>query len=200
MGRLAAGDYASPFLRRRQIDGHEVEITILLDGSSSMQDGDRLWRSTVLAVTIAQAAEQVGVKVEILKFERDRLYSVKGPGERLALPATMARLTTAAFSSDGYTPLSESLAIAAERLAARAPLKRKVLFPITDGGCDLGPLAVHAVAKQCEARGIEVVGVSIDGDVHGCFDHEIRVNQGDDMSAVGLGLLARALEARGRAA
>ena len=199
MGRLAAGDFDRPFARRSRRDGFETEIVILLDGSSSMSLNGRLWRAAVFALTIAQAAEQVGVKCEIAQFVGNVSKALKLPGERLASPGVMARAVTAALACEGSTPLCEALARSAERLSLRAIGKRKIVFTATDGEDDLGVEAVQKVVAHCEARGVEIVGISIDSSVTGAFANEVRVDVGDDMAAVGLGLLARVLSQRGAA-
>jgi hypothetical protein len=49
-------------------------------------------------------------------------------------------------------------------------------------------------------RGVEVIGMSIDSRTHGAFADEVRMSSSEDPTKVGLGLLARVLEARGRVA
>lgn len=203
MGRLAAGDFVQPFARRTQREGWETEIVVLLDGSSSMLTGKRLWRTAVLALAIVQAAEQVGIRSEVVQFNDgvdgvNALRVVKTAAERLSSPAVMERFARVSEYAYGGTPLSTALATVAAQLIVRAPGKRKLVFAITDGECNCGEATVRAVANDAERRGVEVVGLSIETPVMGAFEHEVRVDAGDDMMTVGLGLLARVLAARGQ--
>jgi hypothetical protein len=196
MGRMAVGDFAGLYARRTLIDGHECEVAVLMDASSSMSNLD-LFAAGALMMAIVRAAETVGVKIEVTQFVRSKLATVKAAGERLASPKVMERVWTAASCAAGFTPLSECLAVVCERLLARARGKRKLVFVMTDGGCALGPVALKAVADRYAARGVEIIGVSISSSVHGVFQDEISVDSSQDVTKVGLGLLARTLAARG---
>ena len=195
-GRMASGDYSNPFARRAFSPGYETEITVLLDGSDSMNQGAKLERATTLAMVVAQAAEQVGVKCEVVRFYNNKILTLKGARERLASPAVQSRLVVASRSTSGSTPLTQSLAVCAKRLATRAPTKRKMIFAVTDGICDNGRESVMRMAKHCDAAGVEVIGLSIDSHVHGAFQFEASVDSNDDVSKAGLGVLVRALENR----
>lgn len=195
-GRIASGDLANPFAKHTFSPGYETEITILLDGSDSMNQGQKLYRATALAIVVAQAAEQVGVKSEIVRFYGGRVLSLKAPRERLASQAVQARLTVASKSTRGSTPLTQSLALCAKRLFVRAPTKRKMIFAITDGVCDCGSQTVRRVADHCDGAGVEVIGLSIDSGTHDAFRFEARVDSSDDVSKAGLGVLVKALENR----
>jgi hypothetical protein len=197
MGRLASGDYANPFAKHSRVDGYETEIVVLLDGSDSMGCGARLPKAATLALVIAQAAEQVGVQCEVTRFVSNQLQVIKAPRERLATGAVMGRFAVAASLTNGGTPLSHCLVVAAYRLFRRAPAKRRMVFTVTDGQCNFGSCAVRAAAEFCaESLDVEVIGLSIDSPTHGAFALEARVNSNDDVSEAGLGLLVRALEAR----
>jgi len=145
---------------------------------------------------VAQAAEQVGVKCEIVRFVANRAVSIKAPQERLSSSSVQGRFASAASSTQGSTPLSQTIALCAKRLCARAPAKRKMIFAITDGVCDLGARGVRRIAEHCELMGVEVVGLSIDSMVHEAFRFEAKVDSNDDVAKAGLGVLVKALENR----
>jgi Mg-chelatase subunit ChlD len=195
-GRLAVGDHSNSFAKHMFSPGWETEITIILDGSESMSRGYKLQRAASLALVVAQAAEQVGVKCEIVRFFRDKVVSIKAPRERLGSPAAQARLGHAAQSTGGSTPLTRSIALCAKRLAIRAPTKRKMIFAVTDGICDCGREAVRKVTEHCDAAGVEIVGLSIDSPVQGAFRFESAIKSDEDVAKAGLGVLVKALEAR----
>ncbi len=145
---------------------------------------------------IAQAAEQVGVKSEIVRFHGGQVWTLKAPRERLASIEVQGRLSIASASTQGSTPLTQTIAVCAKRLGVRAPTKRKMIFAITDGNCDCGKIAVRKIAEHCDRAGVEVIGLSIDSMTHGAFKFEAQVASEDDVSKAGLGVLVKALENR----
>jgi Mg-chelatase subunit ChlD len=194
--RIGAGDHANPYARHTFSPGYETELTIILDGSDSMSNGVKLERATALAIVVAQAAEQVGVKCELVRFVGHKVVMLKAPRERLSNPAVRQRLAVAASSTSGSTPLTQSIALCAKRLLVRAPTKRKMIFAITDGACDCGKAGVQKIAKYCDENGVEIVGLSIDSQVQGAFRFEAQIDSSDDVSKAGLGVLVKALENR----
>ena len=195
-GRMASGDYSNPFARHTFSPGYETEITIILDGSDSMSLGLKLQRAASFGLVVAQAAEQVGVKCEVVRFISHRAVCVKAPRERLSSPKVRARFANAACSSQGSTPLTQTIALCAKRLSDRAPTKRKMIFAVTDGVCDMGMKGVRKIAEHCDLMGVEVIGLSIDSPMHGAFKFESQVNSNDDVAKAGLGVLVKALENR----
>ena len=195
-GRLASGDHSNPYARHTFSPGYETEIIILLDGSDSMSQDFKLQRAASLALVVAQAAEQVGVKCEIARFYGHKVLSLKAPRERLGSPNVQARLAFASMSTHGSTPLTQSLALCAKRLATRAPTKRKMIFAVTDGICDMGRSGVKRITEHCDNAGVEVIGLSIDSPIQGAFKFETSVNSNDDVAKAGLGVLVKALENR----
>jgi Mg-chelatase subunit ChlD len=195
-GRMASGDYSNPFARHTFSPGYETEIIVILDGSDSMSIGLKLQRAASLALVVAQAAEQVGVKCEVTRFIGHRVVSIKAARERLSSPAVQARFAGAAGSTQGSTPLTQTIALCAKRLMLRAPTKRKMIFCVTDGVCDFGVKGVRLVADHCDAMGVEIIGLSIDSMVNGAFKFESRVDSSDDVAKAGLGVLVKALENR----
>jgi Mg-chelatase subunit ChlD len=193
--RVASGDYTNPFAKHARLAGYETEIAIVLDGSGSM-GSRKLHCAAVLALVVAQAAEQVGVQCEIVQFSHSVLRQVKAPREKLSQAKARKRLAVGSMDNGGGTPLSASIALMAAKLRERAAHKRKMVFAITDGACDCGSDAVRAIAAHCARTGVEVVGLSIDSRTHGAFKHEVRVDSFGDVAGVGLGVLVKALEDR----
>jgi len=187
--------YDNPFAKRTVTEGFESEAIVLCDGSSSM-GGQKLMAAATLATVIAQAAQQVGVKCQIVQFVSNRLAEVKGTNERVNGTDVLRRIHRLSMSSEGTTPLSASIATMAMKLKKRAPTKRKFIFAITDGGCDMGPDCVKAIADWTETQGVELIGLSIDSGTHGAFRHEAHVSSWANVSDVGLNLVIKALEAR----
>jgi len=195
-GRLASGDHSNPFARHTFSPGYETEIIVILDGSDSMGIGVKLPRAASLALVVAQAAEQVGVQCEIVRFYGGRVVSIKASRERLSSPNVRSRFAGAAASTSGSTPLTQTIALCAKRLSARAPSKRKMIFAVTDGICDLGADRVRRIADHCDLMGVEVIGLSIDSRIQGVFRFESQVDSNDDVAKAGLGVLVKALENR----
>jgi uncharacterized protein (DUF58 family) len=161
-----------------------------------MSIGAKLERAATLALVVAQAAEQVGVKCELVRFVGGRVVSLKAPRERLGSASVQSRLANASQTVSGSTPLTQSIALCAKRLLARAPTKRKMIFAITDGVCDCGAEAVRMIAAHCDKVGVEVIGLSIDSPVTGAFRFEAKVASINDVAQAGLGVLVKALENR----
>ena len=74
-------------------------------------------------------------------------------------------------------------------MTARAPNKRRMIFAVTDGVCDMGQVGVRRVTDHCDLMGVEVIGLSIDLHVQGAFRFEAQVNSNDSVAKAGLGVL-----------
>jgi Mg-chelatase subunit ChlD len=187
--RIAAGVTENVFMRRHISGGYETEIIVLIDGSGSMS-GTPLWTSGVLAYVIAQAAAQVGVNAEIIRFSTGKFESVKDARTNPGKAETQRRF--AALSASGSTPLSRSIIRASARLAARAPAKRKLLFVVSDGDCDGGPKAVKRACVYAASRDVETVALCIDMEPHAGFAHAVSCRS-SNIAEAGLGALVRVL-------
>jgi hypothetical protein len=78
---------------------------------------------------------------------------------------------------------------------ARAQGKRKLLFAITDGGCNMGFSAMVATVAYIEkSLGIEVVNLMIGTPVSKAFTNEVSVPYNKSVCEVGLEQLVRQLE------
>ena len=197
MGGWRSGDHSNPYARHTFSPGYETEITILLDGSDSMSQGFKLQRAASLALVVAQAAEQVGVKCEIVRFYGHKVISLKAPRERLGSPNVQARLAFASQSTSGSTPLTQSIALVRQAPGDASADKAQ------DDFCGDGRNLRHgAKRRQNDNRALRqrpawrVIGLSIDSHVQGAFKFETSVNSNDDVAKAGLGVLVKALENR----
>ena len=78
----------------------------------------------------------------------------------------------------------------------RAPHKRRVVFVVTDGGCDWGPLTVKAMAGYLEqAHGTIMAHVSIGAPLSGAFKAEVMVPWNVPIAKVGLEHFVKVLQA-----
>jgi len=92
--------------------------------------------------------------------------------------------------------LSAHMARAAVNQAKRAPHKRRVLFVITDGGCDYGPQTVKRMANYLEqALGVVMAHVSIGTSLTGAFRAEVMVPHGVPLAQVGVDHFVKVLQA-----
>ena len=98
----------------------------------------------------------------------------------------------------GGTPLTTSMIKVAKLQAERAPTKRKIMFTITDGGCQMGFSGVRAAAEYIEAgMDIELANLGI-GFTQGAFRNETRVDDTQDVATIGLEKLTMILQAGAR--
>jgi hypothetical protein len=197
MARIGAGFTDNVFTVRKDSEGYETEITVLIDASDSMISSggfnrvNRSMPATVLAMAVASAAFQVGVPCEIIQFSSDWFRVVKSPKEKPTAPDVLARFAATASHTSGFTPLSVSIVRAACRLTARAPFKRRILFAVTDGGCDHGPDAIKTACGVAAGMGVETVGLCIDLQPLG-FPLAARCKS-NAIEKAGLGILKTAL-------
>lgn len=193
MARIGMGATESVYGRRDYSEGFETEITLLIDGSGSMQ-GSGAEAASVFALALAQAADQVAVSCEVRVFKDGADIILKKRNERSSNKTIQSRLALAALSASGGTPLSKALVDNANILAKNAPNKRKILFALTDGGCGYGSAVLAGAAKYAARLGVEVVGLSIDAPVHGCFQYEVQISSRGNVAEAGLGALVHVLE------
>ena len=90
-------------------------------------------------------------------------------------------------AAGGGTPLSAHMARMAVSQAKRAGHKRRVVFVVTDGGCDWGPKTVKRMAGYLEqSLGTVMAHVSIGAPLRGSFKAEVMVPYGTPLAEVGL--------------
>jgi len=185
--RLASGNNAI-FGRRTITEGYDTDVQILVDGSGSMQ-GRSIQAASTLALVVAQAAAQVGVDCTTHLFnDEGLLWATKGRAK--PLPKKFAYMQN---NITGSTPLSESILLASHLQHKRSGNKRRILFVITDGGCNSGPDVLKAAAQYVETLGTEVANLHIGSKVMGVFRNEVAVNV-QDVSKTGLKQLTAVLE------
>jgi Mg-chelatase subunit ChlD len=191
--RIAAGVTENVFMRRHIAGGYETEIIIVIDGSSSMA-GRPAWASAVFAYVVAQAAQQVGVNVEVLRFVgQGRFESVKAVKASITKPIVARSFAAAGRGTGGSTPLARSIIRAAARLAIRAPGKRKMVFCVTDGDDDSGAAAVRRACQYAASRDVETVALCIDMPaMKAGFAYAVECSS-KNIAEAGLGALVRVL-------
>lgn len=177
------------FGKRTLTEGYDTDVQILIDGSTSM-DGQKIVAAATLALVVAQAAAQVGVQCTAHLFSDDGLHQItKGRDKPLA-----NRFAYSVNQVDGSTPLSYYLLTVATEQRRRAPGKRRIIFTITDGGCDFGLTVLKATGRYVEdAMGAEIANLHIGWHVMGAFRNEVAANL-DDVTKSGVQSLTKVLE------
>jgi hypothetical protein len=186
--KLATGTSNAVFGTRMMSEGYDTDVQILVDGSGSMA-GPRIVAAATLALVVAQAAAQVGVRCEAHLFEDNGLLMMTN-GRNKPNPKKFAY---AYSNTESSTPLTKSLLTVAHLQHKRASGKRKILFVITDGDCDLGHDVVKAAGQYVETTGTEVANLHIGQQVMGLFRNEVAVDV-RNVSKVGLKQLTSVLE------
>ena len=187
MSRLVTGN-PHVFGKRILAEGYDTDVQILIDGSSSME-GNRILAASTLGLVVAQAAAQVGVECNAHVFNNELHAITKGRakpvGRKFAYACNQAR---------GCTPLTHNMLTVAMEQKRRAPNKRRILFLITDGGCDLGPEVLKGAGKYVEdVMGTEIANLHIGNRAMGLFRNECAVNT-FDVAKAGMKTLTSVLE------
>ena len=193
LARVAAGS-STIFERRDVCEGFDTDVHVLLDASGSMGDAGKMSAALEVGLIVTQAAASVGASCTTEVFNSIGYIRAGAlAGKRTPNPADFGVLVNQA---DGGTPLSPHMARAAVAQAARAPGKRRVLFLVTDGGCDYGQETVKRMARHLEKTcGTVIAHVSIFTALRGSFKAEVRVAPGQAIADVGLDHFVRVLQA-----
>jgi Mg-chelatase subunit ChlD len=186
--KLATGTSNAVFGTRHMSEGYDTDVQILVDGSGSMA-GPRIVAAATLALVVAQAASQMGVRCEAHLFE-DKGLLMMTTGRNKPEPKKFAY---AYSNTESSTPLTKSLLTVAHLQHKRASGKRKILFVITDGDCDLGHDVVKAAGQYVESTGTEVANLHIGRIAMGLFRNEVAVDV-YNVAKVGLKQLTLVLE------
>ena len=200
IARIGAGHVENVYAKRNVASGYETEIDVLVDASGSMGGSSKSYglspmrAATILGYVVAQAAQQVGVKCQVSMFTSNCAMPmvVKASGESASGRSVQKRFSKMSQGTPGSTPLTASIIHAATRLAARAPQKRKMVFVVSDGGCDDGPNAVRRACDYAERLGVETVALCIGIPPHGGFKLAVECSP-NDIANAGLGVLVKAL-------
>ncbi len=186
--RIAAGN-PHIFGKRISAEGYDTDVEILIDGSSSM-NGRNAQAAVTLGLVVAQACSQVGVNCHACLFTDSGLQEIT-KGRYKPDPKKFA---WAYRGTQGGTPLTANLIKVALEQAKRAPGKRRIIFSITDGGCDIGSHATKAAATYIEnTLGAEIAGMHIGMQPLGIYRNEVAVNV-NNITATGLRSLTNVLE------
>jgi Mg-chelatase subunit ChlD len=192
LARASAG--ATNIFERRTISkDFDTDVCILLDASGSMA-GANMASALEVGLVVSQAAASVGASCTVEVFNSQGYIRAGGlASKRTPNPAEFGALVSAAT---GGTPLSAHMARAAVNQAKRAPQKRRVLFVVTDGGCDYGPQTVKRMANYLErSLGTVMAHVSIATPLQGSFRAEVCVPCGAALSEIGLEHFVKVLQA-----
>ena len=204
LARVGAGHVENVYAKRRIGGGYETEIDVLVDASGSMGGNDVMTNAglvpspmkaaTILAYVIAQAAQQVGVKCQVSRFTSAHGFPrvAKAPNESASSKSVQKRFGEMMKGTGGSTPLTRSIIQVSTKLAARAPMKRKMLFVVCDGDCDNGQKAVRKACDYAERLGVETVALCIDLPPQDGFRLAVRCSS-QNIAEAGLGLLVKAL-------
>ena len=186
--KMAAGR-GDVFGRREMSEGYETDCVVLVDGSSSMM-GHKARAAATMALVVAQAAAQVGVQCHVYLFTDGGLREVHAGRTK---PSAEVFGSMPSYVTGG-TPLCTSMLAVAMKQQARAKAKRRLLFVISDGICDLGQKQLKQTALFIEeGMGTEVANLSINMALQGTFRTEAFVSASDDIAKAGLGLMVKKL-------
>jgi len=181
------------FARREISEGFDTDVCILLDASGSMA-GHNMLQALEVGLIVAQAASSVGASCTTEIFSSSGYQRAGGLASKRVPNAT--DFGALSNEADGGTPLSAHMARAALAQAKRAPHKRRVLFVVTDGGCDYGRNVLARMATYLEqACGVVLAHVSIGTPLSGAFRAEVQVPYGCEVSDIGLGHFVKVLQA-----
>lgn len=168
------------FQLRRDIDGVDSAVVVVLDVSSSMFDYSRVITAAVsTAAALVDTLEAAQVKTAIVTF-----------GSNVALAAgfdTRAKQKAEILSrigNGGSTNDFAAIRYAHDLLRVR-PEQRKVCFVLTDG--DGNRLAARQQAQAGEALGITTIGIGIGHNVAGVYAKAVQVDDVADLGKVAFG-------------
>jgi Mg-chelatase subunit ChlD len=168
------------FQLRRDIDGIDSAVVIVVDVSSSMFDHISVITAAVnAAAALVETLEAAGVKSAIVTF-----------GSMVSLAAgfdtrAKAKIKTLERIGDGGSTNDYAAIRYAHDLLRGRPEARKVCFVLTDG--DGNRQAARQQAQAGEALGITTIGVGIKHNVSGVYTQAVQVNDMADLGRVALG-------------
>lgn len=164
LARIAVND-ARVFARRGIRQGIHTAVHILLDASTSMQEGNKITLACHACYAVADALQHIpGVGVAVTSFPNGLCPR---DGQASAHWATVAPILAHKqnihprfkIRCNGGTPMAEAVWWVLQQLC---PLeeKRKLLLVISDGEPDNVDEAKNAI-QACHAQGMEVYGIGI---------------------------------------
>jgi nitric oxide reductase activation protein len=200
------------YTRREEAPGIDTAVMILIDGSSSMNEGRyRVGKSSRMEIAqcaawhIARAAEAANGKVAITAFHAGDT-TVSGSRDPRAALITIIKpwgvrtedraAAITAIEGNSTTPLSPAI-IECSRMLATVNATRHILLCLTDGECNYKADGVRAACAIAQDYGVEPVGIGINCDqVVAAFPPRYSVNVENlaQLAATGLGVLVAMLE------
>ena len=163
------------FQQRRDVEGIDSSVVIVLDVSGSM----RLHIGTVVSVGAALVDTLASAQVQVAVTSFASEASLVTP---FGVPAAKVRQTLSRLGTSGDTNDYAAVRQATDMLLPRSE-ERKVIFVVTDGVSK--PDLTRNCKEQCraaQALGITVIGVGIGIDVGHVYPNAIRIDSADDLS------------------
>ena len=171
------------FMRKTFHEGEHVAVSLLLDGSGSMNNNGKAWMANVLAIHLCEAIEQAGSEVQVTGFYElqngvasvaqglsAKLVQYKKFDDRIGNPAVKEKLARFADSCTSGTRLSAAIKHEVPRLAARVAT-RHIMFVCCDGACDYGQHTAKAVVDYMRVLypNVQIIGLGIMADASDTF-------------------------------
>lgn len=200
------------YSRRHDTPGVETGVFLLVDCSSSMDEGgrdivgrktgpNRIEAARCLALHLGEAIEAAGASLTVGGF-----YSYDREPRTLGLIAiakeARQRMAEAApriagLGEQGGTHLAPCIMEAARILGRDTRLNRRIVIALTDGVDLWGPKGIQAAEAYAKRLGVEVLGVGVQHDVRQTFRRAVNVMDLKTLATRGLGGLVEILgEAR----
>lgn len=193
LSRLSVGS-AKVFRQSSEVIKPTAAFTVLLDRSGSMGTDMMTVAKEVtfsLCEILSNAPGSVCSCLAFPGMELKTLLELKNFEER---PRSCAS-RFAAVHAFGFTPILQSLNVAAAGLAAR-PEKRKFIVIITDGLCGEVDALTHRV-QELEAKGFEILCLGIGDDSPEIFTHQRNIADMTNFAAALYELLESRFRIRG---
>ena len=188
------------YSQRENTPAVQTALVILVDQSSSMENGGRMSMTKVATWALARATEDAGAKVRIVGFT-----SPSGMNHNMAIlrlikdwdtHAAAAAYAIATMDTFVGTPLSPSIITAAEMLQD-VNATRRIVMVLTDGQCNFKAPAVTIACRIAAGMGVEAVGIGMNCErVIAAFPdgYSVNIEDLDQLATTGLGTLVRMLE------
>ena len=187
----------SVFMRRTVDEGQECAVYLLLDMSGSMA-GINHRNALALALALGDALDRARVPFEIAGFYNVgnmNFTSWLSIAKRFGQSWHKARADVVRLNAGGGTSLAPAVMAASLALAKVPNVTRRIVLALTDGDDGFGIDTLRQVRRFAATKGIEVAGIGMGTEVASRFDVSVTVNDPNQVSRAGLGVLVKALEA-----
>ena len=164
------------FKRRSEVAGIDSAVTIVLDCSGSMRDGNRMQHAVDVCYALLTTLGQAGVPTSVVTFSGviSTLKPFNAPYQR-AKPL-LERIQCSGGTND-YAALNFAHGMLLRRTEAR-----RVCFVLTDG--EGAPAATHDQCNAGSRLGITTIGIGIQENVSRVYPNAVRVDNLADMGTV----------------